>query len=546
MPRFEIETPQGRFEVEAPDEQTAIQALQSQMQPQKPAQAPESQQSQDLRSELSAMTQNPARGQYNALPAWQKPIVAANDVLNATVDGLTYGYGDKAVAAVRAPFTEKTYEEELAEQRRLTAGSLNRAGGAGTAAQIAGAVAGPMKLAGRGGTLAGRLGTSTMTGGKGLAARTGLMGVEGAGYGALHAAGHDQDIGTGALIGAAGGVGGNLLGEGISAGVSNIAGRFNPKQALPGVDDLKAAGSAAFKEAERAGVVFNSKGVGRLRQGIVDDLTARGFDPVNEPGVMPVLQRLEKMAGGNVTFEGLATLRKVASNGWRPGMKSNNDAIGDIIKRIDKLVDASVGDRSVVLMGKDTKAAANAIVKARNLWHRARKLETVEKAITRGEQNAAAQVSGDVGRTTMGQLKKTLQSEAQSRGFTPAEMKKLGSAAGYSPGQRVAHAVGGLMPRGRLLASIHGATALGTGGASIPLQAAGAAVGFGAQKTAEALARKSVNELVALIANGGVPPEVVQNTMQLLAKSKREALSRALMAISVNRSSGRNTPAHQQ
>ena len=28
MPRFEIETPQGRFEVEAPDEQSALEAIQ--------------------------------------------------------------------------------------------------------------------------------------------------------------------------------------------------------------------------------------------------------------------------------------------------------------------------------------------------------------------------------------------------------------------------------------------------------------------------------------------------------------------------------------
>src|SRR5690348_11193831 len=73
---------------------------------------PESQQSQDLRGELSAMTQNPAKGQYDALPGWQKPLVAASDIVQLTADGATFGFGDKAVAAVRTPFTGKSYEDE--------------------------------------------------------------------------------------------------------------------------------------------------------------------------------------------------------------------------------------------------------------------------------------------------------------------------------------------------------------------------------------------------------------------------------------------------
>lgn len=505
--------------------------------------APESAAASEFRGFASAATQDPAAGQYEALPGWQKPIVAANDILNTTVNGLTMGFGDKAVAAARAPFTDKTYDEELAAQRGLTQGSRERAGWAGTVGEVAGAVALPMKLASRGATLAGRLGTGTMTGAKGLAARTGLMAAEGGGYGALSALGNDQDVAAGAGVGALAGGAGNLIGEGVAAGIGKIAGKFNPKTATPSIDDLKDAGRAAYREAEKAGVVINGKGVNTLQRNVVDDLKAVAFDPINEPGVVPVLNRLRDLGSGNITLEGLDSLRKVASNGWRPGMNSNNAAIGKIIGRIDELVASA--DPSIMAAAGSPKDAANAIIKARSHWSRARKLETVEKAITRGEQNAASQVSGDVGRTTMNQLKKVLQSEAKTRGFSPAELKALGSAAGYSTGQRVAHAVGGLMPRGRLLASIHGAAALGTGGASIPLQAAAATVGFTAQKAAEAISKKSVGELVELIANGGVPPQVMQNAVQLLAQSKRTALSRALMALGVAGNTVGNQPGYQ-
>ena len=553
MPIFEIQGPDGStYEVDAPDENAALQGYQRMI-----GGAQQSPEAQNANSEMSAMTQalengpegNPVadrqRAQYDALPEWQKPIVAAGDTLQLFANGATMGFGDKAVAGARSMFTDKTYEQELADARNKTQEARNRARGAGTGAEIAGAVATPMKLAGKGATLAGRFGTAAMTGAPGVLARTGLMAVEGGGYGALTAAGNDQDIGTGTAIGAVGGGLGNLAGEAISAGVSKIAGKFNPKVPQMGVDDLKDLGRAAYKRAENAGVMFNQNGVNKLRTDVIQDLTARGYHDVNEPGVKPVLDYLTRIGNGNVTFEGLDTLRKIAANGYRPGLQSNNAAVSQIINRIDELVNAA--DPSMVLMGSNPKAAAEAIKEARSHWHRAMKLDTVEKAILRGQQNADAQISGDVGRTTMGQLKRVLQSEAKTRGFTPAEMKALGSAAGYSPGQRVAHAVGGLMPRGRLLSSIQAATAIGTGGASIPLQVTGMIAGYGAQKTAEHLAKKSVGELVRLISSGGVPQPVMKNAIQLLAESKRDALTRALMAIAVNRGNAwYNQPNHQE
>lgn len=550
---IEVELPDGSV-AEFPDG-TPPEAMKKAIQKRFPVKAPESAVEADFRQFGSNAIQNlgeavdtektrTAQEEYDNLDWWQKPIVAADDVMRLATNGATMGFGDKAFAGARSLITGGNYDEELAKQRALADQARRRAGSAGTAAEITGAVATSMKLAGSGATLAGRFGTGAMTGAKGLAARTALMGVEGAGYGALSAKGNDTDVGTGALFGAGAGAAGNLIGEGVSAAVGKIAGKFNPKTPVPTVDDLEAAGRASYKQAEQAGAIFNNKGVKTLQRNVVDDLKKVAFDPANEPGVMPVLQRLRALGNGNITLEGLDSLRRVASNGWRPGMKSNNAAIAKIIDRIDELVQAA--DPTMMAAAGNPKDAANAILKARSNWHRARKLETVEKAITRGEQNAAAQVSGDVGRTTMGQLKKIMQSEAKSRGFTPAEMKALGSAAGYSTGQRVAHAVGGLMPRGRLLSSIHAATALGTGGMSLPLQATGAAVGYAAQKTAEAISKRSVGELVKLIANGGVPPQVMQNAIQRLASSKREALSRALMAIAVHQSAGRKAPANQQ
>src|SRR5688500_8334204 len=138
--------------------------------------APQSPERQAGLAEMSAMTQNPAKAKYDALPAWQKPIVAASDALQLTANGATMGFGDEAVAAVRAAFTDKSYDEELEQARSQPQGARRRAGGAGVAAEITGAVATPVALARKGLTLAERGRTAAMTGVPGLVTRSAMMG----------------------------------------------------------------------------------------------------------------------------------------------------------------------------------------------------------------------------------------------------------------------------------------------------------------------------------------------------------------------------------
>lgn len=489
--------------------------------------------------DLSAITQNPARAQYDALPGWQKPIVAASDIVQLAGRAPLMGWGEKAVAKGRSIVNGGSYEEELAEQQRLTNAARRRSGVAGTVAEVSGAVAGPMALASKGVTLAGRLGSGAATGAKGVAARTGLMAAEGAGYGALNAAGEDQDILTGAGLGALAGGVGNVVGEGLAKGVDKVAGLFNKKPPVQSVDDLKAAGKAAFKEADAEGVVFNQNGVQRLGQGVIDDLTEHGFDPVNEPGIMPVVTRLKKMGEtGNVTLTGLHSLRKVASNGFIPGNQSNNKLVSQVIARIDDLVQKA--DPDTILVSGDPKKAATAFKKGLDMWHRARKVETVDELVERGGRIGRTNKSQNVEQATKRQLRKILDSKSVGRGFTAAEKAAANKAIGYTVPQQALDAISGMLPRGQLTGMVQGsigAANMATGNLpGLALQGAGMLAGFGAKKGSEALARKSVNEFVDLVSRGGVPAQVAPNSVQLLARQKREALARALMALGVYQS----------
>lgn len=504
--------------------------------------APEPPQSPEMQAglaEMSAMTQNPAKARYDALPAWQKPLVAASDVLQLTANGATFGFGDKAVAAARAPFSDKTYEQELEQARTQTQGARRRAGGAGVAAEITGAVAMPMKLASKGLTLAGRGGTAAMTGAPGLVTRSAMMGGEGAGYGMLTAAGNDQDIAEGGLYGLAGGAAGNVVGEGIAAGAGKIASMFNKAAPRLSADDLNAAKDAAYAASERAGVIIKPQGIQSILGKVKADLADFGYHPKLQQGAATVLEELERVGGQNVTLKGLDTIRKLAGNAYIPGNKSNNALVSKMVRRIDELIDSS---NPQFMAGINTRDGIKSLLEARKFAQRARKLETVERLAAKGARIGGRQKNQDVAGATRRQLQTVLDNEAKGRGFTGAEKKALEKATGFTAGQRALDTVGGLMPQGRLGAMLQAATAVGTGGASIPFQLGGMAAGYGAHKASEALAAKSVKEFVDLVARGGIPAPVVQNAMQRLAASKREAISRALMALSVNLSSRAQQP----
>jgi hypothetical protein len=499
--------------------------------------ATESQQSVDLRGELSAMTQNPARGQYEMLPAWQKPIVAGSDILQTFANGATMGFGDKAVAGARSLALGTEYGNELAEARRQTTGARNRAGGAGLASEISGAIAAPVALAGKGLTLAGRGGTAAMTGGKGLAARSALMGAEGAGYGAVTAAGNDQDIGTGAMLGAASGVGGNILGEGISAGVGKVAGAFNAKPPPPmGQAKLEANKNAAYQLAERAGVIIKPEGMKHLQDNMIADIAEFGYDEVLHPGAKKLVDSIAKAQGQNLTLKGLDTIRKQAGNvGYIQGNKSNNTVVNKIVKHIEDLEQS--GDSSLI-EGLDTVVGQKAIKLARQYAHRSFKMEKANNLILKGNQMADRNITDTRVKSVKSQLAKINDPfSSWGRGFTVAEKEAAAKASKYTPAQRALHGASVLNPfgGGKLSAAGHlaaGAANLATGNLpGLALQAAGGVAGAGFQKAGEALANKSVREFVDLVARGGVPAPVVQNALQRLAHAKREAVSRALMAV---------------
>lgn len=487
---------------------------------------PESQVSQGLRSELSGITQGMtgelpgeslAAARYEAMPWYQQAGQAADDTARLLASGLTFGYADKLAGALGGEGTEA--ERAKTEQARA------RAGSAGTAAELVGAVTAPVGLARQGATLAGRFGAGAMTGARGLAARSGLMGVEGAGYGALTAAGNDQDITSGAGFGALGGVGGNLAGEALAAGISKVAGVFNKKPTIPQLDELQQSARDAYQRAEQAGVAYTPQAVDRLNQSVVKSLTDIGYDPALQPGAAAVVRRLEELQGQNVTLSGLDTLRKVASNGFIPGNNSNNKAISSIVEKIDDVIgNPSSGD---VLMG-NAQAGSEALTEARSLWSRIAKVNKVQDAVNRADLRAASTGSGgNLDNATRQNIRRLLE---KPRGFTADERSALETVVRGTGGQNALRLAGKFAPTGVVSGVLSGGAGLGfLGPAGLALPLAGA----GAKAAADRITQQNVQRLADIILAGGSrsATQAAPNAIQRLSQSKREALARALMSI---------------
>lgn len=196
MPIFEIEGPDGQvYEVDAPDENSAISAFQGQSKP------------------------------SNGAPEWAENIDAYGRGL---ANGASFGFLDYAGAGARwlggktLPWrSEVTYDEALREVKGQDAALAAEYPIADMAGNITGAVGTGLGLQNAGATLIGRGAPAAMSGFGGVAARTGVAAGEGAGYGALTALGNDQDVGTGTVVGALLGAGGNVAGE-LAQGAANL------------------------------------------------------------------------------------------------------------------------------------------------------------------------------------------------------------------------------------------------------------------------------------------------------------------------------------
>lgn len=463
---------------------------------------------------------------YNKLPWYQKPLQAGDDVMRMLADGATFGNADKAAAKMNSWLGGTKYDDELVKERQSTHDAETRAGLASIPAELMGGVLTGETAAKAGLTLGGRFynAATPLLGRLGMSAAT--TAAEGAGYGALSAQGHDQNVLEGAKSGAELGA---LLGpavEGVQSGLGKFSTWLSGVNASPSVAALNAAKDAAYQQMERSGARYSPQamqdmmtdmigGIVRNPAGARQATAPKALDKITQIAdtATPRLPGTRQRAGAPVSMYDLDELRKSVV---RDVMDSSNAGAeqhwgGAIRDTMDRTMADTDPSKITASIGTPQEAH-DALMNARELNRRAGNVDDMQKILTDAQRRADVSSAGaGPGDRIRGRLASVLESDKKSRFLNDSERSHIEDVISGTTTGNLARNLGAFMNSwaGRGAASSVGATAGGMLGG--PLGAgAGAATGFmGSQvvkKIADAIAEKSteggVRDVMASMARG--------------------------------------------
>jgi hypothetical protein len=467
-------------------------------------------------------------------PKLQRSDFRNDPIATTALDGYTFGLGDNVTSAITAglvsPFSDRTfgdvYNAEQSDKAKAIQFAQENSPKMAMAANIGGSVLSASGLAKGGLTLAGRGGTTAMTGIKGLMARSGLMAAEGEAYNAASAVGHNETYTPG--LGLLAGAGGNVVGEGLAAGASKLFGAATKKAVVPSYDEIAAQAAQKYRAADAEGVIYSPSALKGLLSNVEGDFASRTFEPIAQPGANVAYGLLKKRidAGQPMTAEGLKAIRSIAGEQFIPGKASNNALLNMVKQRID---DFSMNPNPSNVIAGNAPKAAMLRKEADKLYSQQKKIETVRKAVDLAEHRAARTGNGgNLENTVKQELDKISTSPKKGRGFTPDELAAVDDVVKNQTFRDVLRTAGKLSP------FRHGGAAL-VGGAGMLYEPVTAgllmAAGTAARGLGGAIQKSKVKKIERLIAAGGntAALKVPKTTAQKLIESNHDTLARLMM-----------------
>lgn len=487
--------------------------------------------------------------EYENLPALAKPAVALNDTVSSLVDGATFGGADVLGSGMKSLMSGKSWDDELASARDQTQAAKDRSGWAGTAAQVAGALI-PASAATK--AMAPFIAPAGAGASFGARATTlGAMGgLEGAGYGALDAAGHGQDVTEGATIGSLLGTGMGAMSPVITGALSKAAGgaedlfrgatgmqpRVQPRMTVP---ELKAAKDQAYQQVDNAGVYIDPSATTQLRKGMQADTTAAGLDPDVHRQAFPAARRFDNRVANNQrpTISDIDTERQLINRDVQDvaGQKQEG-AMGSVMRnRIDNWFD-SLTSNDVVPGSMPPQQAVGVLKDARALNTRMEKTDDISKAILKGQRRAQSNETSTPDTTIRQNITAMRNSDKATKSFSPeelAQMDKIIEGTGVGNFARTASkklsspwaaGIGG------------GMGAAATGGSPFGMAIGTAApigIGKALGKLSERSTYKLADELLAMTASGGPAPTAAKNKAQKIAEASPADIARLLTFLGI-------------
>jgi len=478
-------------------------------------------------ADLASMSNHELAEAFNMKPDFisQGMTLGYGDELRAGADAAFQGVGNLARRATGRPIErtmQQTYEdrhdtdnavlEAIREARPLRAGAAEALGGVAVVPARA-AQAGQVATR-AGGSLLGNVGRGAAYGG-----------TTGAVYGS-GVAGRDERL-EGAV---GGGVAGAAFGGATPLASRALGGAVNRirRPAVPEIDDLRAASTAAYEAVDDIGARYRPEAVQGLAARIESRLARDHLHPERHPNASGMVRRLREGFEDNApTLTELDQWRQVVR---RDVANATDPAEGHfgrmMIEEIDDFI-ANAGPESVIAGNADDAAAA--ITRARQSHQTLRKSELIENAIWRAENRSGSTGSGGNTENAIRQNLRRLIENRRTRGaFTAAERDAIQDIVRGGPVQNALRLVGKLSPQGNGLMA-----ALGVGAtAANPVLAAFPAAGMAAKHVGTRRAAGVINNLTRAV-RANTPPvsSSLRDTLLGVSQNARSRLSPIAAAI---------------
>lgn len=269
--------------------------------------------------------------------------------------------------------------------------------------------------------------------------------------------------------------------------------------AIPDLEGLRTAKSAAYKKVDDMGVTYSPQAIDDLVAGIGDEMTAAHINQARHPKAFSMLEDIKSKAitGKTPTLTEMDQLRQVIRRDVAGSPDEAERFFGQkMIDNIDEFIDAA-GSGQVVAGNAEEGAAA--IKTARDLNKRLRNYERISTQATKAERRAASTGSGgNIDNASRQNVRGILDNPRTAKFYSPDEKAAMDKIVMGTRTQNLGRQIGKLSPSGN---GLQQALALGAT-AYNPLMAALPGAGMISKALADRSTQKGIEDLLAMVASG--------------------------------------------
>lgn len=373
--------------------------------------------------------------------------------------------------------------------------------------------------------LAANIGGAVLTGGAGAAkvlsklpstasklqragAVSAVGGVEGGIIGAS-SANQGERLKGGATGAAVGAVAAPVVAGAVNTVTGKLAQRSAEKavaKAAPTREEVKAASSALYKEADDLGVSITQQGLSDLSDGLSGLAKASGFNKRIHPKVAAALESFEDLAGKNPTLKELDIQRRILGSAAN-SMEPDERRIAAML--IEELDDYVLNIKPQHIATGNGQRAGEILEQARGLWAQNRKAGLIEDALEKARNQASGFENG-----IRVQFRNLLNDKKKMRGFTDEEKDAIKQVVRGTKKENMLRLIGKLGFGEGASTNLVGAS-IGAGFGSLVGGTAGAVMtpiaGQLARNAAQKATRNNAKIVEDVILSGGTPRKLVGN-----------------------------------